>query len=104
MLAQVPTRRAFLLIRDQGQPVSSALAVVSPDGIAIVECVATRQIMRRSGGARRVMDALEAWSVQNGATMAALQVVTANAAAVMLYRRRGYAEAGRYHYRWKDVG
>jgi N-acetylglutamate synthase len=103
VLAQVPATRAFLLVRQNGAPLSVALAVVAPDGVALVECVATQSAARRSGGAQRIMDALEAWSAANGATVAALQVVAGNKPAVTLYQRRGYVEAGRYHYRWRDV-
>jgi N-acetylglutamate synthase len=103
VLASVPDARAFLLLRRDGQPVSTALAVVAPDGVAMVECVATRQTTRRSGGARIIMDSLEAWSFEQGARVAALQVVDSNVAARALYGRRGYHEVGHYHYRWRDV-
>jgi GNAT superfamily N-acetyltransferase len=102
VLARVPAERSFFLLRDGPRPVATALGVLSPDGIAVVECVATRAAARRSGRARRIMDALEAWAVDRGAWCAALQVVAANAPARALYERRGYAEAGRYHYRWRD--
>jgi N-acetylglutamate synthase len=103
VLAAVPQPRAFLLVMRDGKSLSSALAVVSPDGIALVECVATRSAVRRSGGAQVVMEALESWSAANGAHTAALQVVAGNTPARRLYDRRGYAEVGRYHYRWRDV-
>lgn len=103
VLVDVPAPRAFLLVRRDGVPVASALAVVSPDGFALVECVATRAAIRRSGAASIVMDALEAWSAAAGARIAVLQVIEHNTAAVTLYQGRSYAVAGRYHYRWKDV-
>jgi N-acetylglutamate synthase len=103
VLARVPEPRAFLLVRRDGQPLAVALAVVAPNGIALVECVATQTAARRSGGAQRVMAALEAWSAAQGAKIAALQVTVENTAARALYAQRRYTEAGRYHYRWKDV-
>ncbi len=103
MLARVPAMRAFFLVRRGGEALASALGVVSPSGVGFVECVATRADRRRTGAARVVMDALESWAFDNGARLAALQVVEGNAAARALYERRGYSEAGRYHYRWKDV-
>jgi ribosomal protein S18 acetylase RimI-like enzyme len=103
LLATVPAPRAFLLARRGGVPLSSALAVVSPDGHVVVECVATRAATRRAGGGTLIMNALEAWACSAGARTAVLQVVAANTAAVSLYRRRGYREAGRYHYRWRDA-
>jgi N-acetylglutamate synthase len=104
VLASVPHRRAFLLVMRDGAPLSSALAVVSPDGNVLVECVATRSAVRRAGAAQMVMNALEAWAAQNGAHTSVLQVIAGNAPARALYRGCGYAEVGRYHYRWRDVG
>ncbi len=104
VLDAVPDQRAFLLVMRQGKPLASALAVLSPDRIVLVECVATRVQARRSGGAQIVMDALEAWATQQGAHTSALQVVAGNTPARTLYERRAYAEVGRYHYRWRDVG
>jgi N-acetylglutamate synthase len=103
VLAVVPASRAFLLLRRQGRPVATALAVVAPDGTTVVECVATHTSARRSGAAQTIMDALEAWAFDHGGKTSALQVVAHNTPAVQLYQRRGYREIGRYHYRWKDV-
>ena len=71
ILARVPAPRAFLLLRDQGQPAATALGVVA-EGVAIAECVMTRADLRRVGAGSRVMRALEAWGARQGATIAAL--------------------------------
>lgn len=102
-LARVPDKRAFLLVRRDGVPLASALCVVSPDAVAVIECVATEASHRRTGAARIIMDALEAWAVGAGATTAALQVVESNTPARALYEARGYISVGRYHYRWRAV-
>jgi GNAT superfamily N-acetyltransferase len=102
VLATVPSPRAFFLAERDGRPLATALGV-AVGAVAVVECVATRSDARRSGGASKVMDALEAWAIARRCTIAALQVVAANTPACTLYRRRGYSEAGRYHYRWKHV-
>lgn len=102
-LARVPDKRGFLIVRRDGLALATALCVISPDGIAIVECVATAQNHRRTGAANDVMTGLEAWATSQGATFAALQVVEANAPARALYDGRHYHLAGRYHYRWRDV-
>lgn len=102
VLARVPQPRGFFLLHSDAGPIATALGVLSPDGVVVVECVATRARARRTGAARRVMDALEAWAMTQGAWCTALQVVTANAAARGLYEQRGYTEAGRYHYRRRD--
>lgn len=104
LLAQVPRPRRFFTAVDGGEAIATALAVLSPDGVAVVECVATRADRRRSGGGRRVMDALEAWARSAGAGICALQVVESNWPARGLYEGRGYARIGGYHYRWRDVG
>lgn len=103
VLATVPAPRAFLLYVRDGEPVSSALAVVSPEGALLVECVATRSAARRAGAGRIIMDAVESWAEAHGARTAALQVVATNQPATTLYARRGYDVVGRYHYRWSDV-
>jgi N-acetylglutamate synthase len=101
ILAGVPASRAFLLVRDRGEPVATALCVVG-DGVAIAECVMTRADQRRSGAGSRVMVALEAWGARQGATLAALQAVAANAPAQGLYAKLAYARVGSYHYRVLD--
>ena len=103
ILARVPAPRAYFLLRRDDVALATALAVLSPEGIAVVECVATRAERRRSGAAHAVMDALEAWAVAQGATVAALQVTEGNTAARALYTGRGYGAASRYHYRWRQV-
>ena len=102
ILARVPAPRTFLLLRDRGEPAATALGVVA-EGVAIAECVMTRADRRRSGGASRVMRALEAWGARQGATIAALQAVAANAPAQALYARLAYALVGSYHYRVLDT-
>ena len=101
ILARVPAPRAFLLFRDQGEPLATALCVVA-EGVAIAECVSTRADRRRAGAASRVMRALEAWGQRHGAGIAALQAVAANAAAQELYAKLAYTCAGSYHYRVLD--
>ena len=102
-LARVPGERGFLTAWRAGLALASALGVLSPDGIAIVECVATDVPSRRTGAAAEVMTGLETWAALNGATVAALQVVESNVAARALYTARGYTLASRYHYRWREV-
>jgi GNAT superfamily N-acetyltransferase len=102
ILAGVPQPRAFLLLRDRDGPAATALAVAA-EGVVIAECVMTLATRRRSGAASRVMLALEAWGAQQGATVAALQAVGANAPAQALYARLDYTRVGGYHYRVLDA-
>ena len=101
ILARVPRPRAFLLLRDRGQPAATALGVVA-EGVVIAECVMTRADRRRGGAASRVMRVLEAWGAREGATIAALQAVAANEPAQGLYAKLAYARVGGYHYRVLD--
>ena len=101
ILRRVPAPCAFLLLQRDGQPASVALAVAA-DGVVVAECVATRLEHRRAGASERVMRALEAWGAANGAQVAALQAVTANAPAQALYAKLDYRRVGGYHYRVLD--
>ena len=86
-----------------GEPAATALGVVA-EGVAIAECVMTRaDRRRRAAAASRVMRALEAWGARQGATIAALQAVAANAPAQGLYAKLAYARVGGYHYRVLDT-
>lgn len=102
ILARVPRPSAFLLVREAGVPAATALGVVA-EGVVIAECVMTLTTCRRGGAATRVMRALEAWGAAQGATISALQMVTANAPAQALYARLDYARVGGYHYRVLDT-
>jgi len=102
ILARVPHPRSFLLLRDPDGPAATALAVAA-EGVVIAECVSTLATRRRSGAATRVMRALEAWGARQGAAIAALQAVAANAPAQALYARLDYARVGGYHYRVLDI-
>lgn len=81
-------------------PDAVGLGVVDGDMICVLD-VATRPEMRGRGLARRVVGALLAWARQQGARTAMLQVGADNAPAIALYRRLGFVEVYRYHYRLK---
>src|SRR5262245_7700484 len=101
ILTRVPRLSAFLLRRQNGVPISVALAVVH-GGVVIAECVATRADYRRRGASEVIMRALEAWGVAQRANLAALQAVAENAPAQALYATLGYHRVGGYHYRVID--
>lgn len=101
ILASVPAPRAFLALEADGQVISTALAVQC-GGVVIAECVGTRRDERRSGAASRVMAGLEAWGTAQGASIAALQAVTANVPAQQLYAALGYTMVSKLHYRVRD--
>ncbi|GAA1855026.1 GNAT family N-acetyltransferase [Actinomadura bangladeshensis] len=58
---------------------------------------------RRRGLGRRVLRALLGWGREQGCESAYLVVVAGNAPARAMYASEGFAEAGGYHYRVKNV-
>jgi GNAT superfamily N-acetyltransferase len=100
LLAGLPPRRTFFGCRRDGRLVSSGLAVV--DGaLASVQCMATLAPARRQGGARAVLQAIEAYATGAGCIMLYLQAEAANTSALSLYQAFGFRVAGRYHMRSK---
>jgi ribosomal protein S18 acetylase RimI-like enzyme len=85
ILAGVPAPRVFLGYRGM----ATALCVVG-FGCAVVECVATRQDVRRQGAAHAVMSGLLTWAASQDADLIGLQVVAGNVAAVRLYEALGF--------------
>lgn len=98
LVARVPTPRAFFSCVREGRVISAGLGATK-NQVAVVECMATRSDVRRSGGARSILAGIEAWAVGQGAKILFLQVVTANAPAVGLYKGVGYAPVMQTHYR-----
>ncbi len=75
-----------------------ARGVVTDDWLG-VSAVTVEEAHRRQGLATAVMEALYRWGAGQGARWAYLQVVASNAPARALYRRDGFIEHHRYHYR-----
>ena len=101
ILARVPPPRAFLLLRDQGEPTArrwawSPRAWSSPNAWQRgPTCADTGQ---RAASCRRWKPGAR----KQGATIAALQAVAANAPAQALYAKLDYRRVGGYHYRVLD--
>jgi GNAT superfamily N-acetyltransferase len=88
----------FAIFRREGRPVAGGLVVVDGD-LAGIFAMRTRAEHRGRGLASRVLDALLACAVAEGARRLYLQVEQCNAPALALYRRVGFREAYAYHYR-----
>jgi len=100
ILAGLPPQRSYLACGRTGRLLSSGLTVV--DGaLASVQCMATLPAARRQGGARAVLQAIEAHARAAGCHRLYLQAEAANTAAVALYQGFGFHIAGRYHVRSK---
>jgi ribosomal protein S18 acetylase RimI-like enzyme len=65
----------------------------------VVTAVTVDERYRRTGLATAVMTALGRWGWDRGARCCLLQVASSNAPAIALYRRLGFTEHHRYHYR-----
>ena len=92
-------RVAFASVRaDDGEVLGFARGVLVDDWLGI-STVGVAESARRGGLATSLTRALQSWAVDDGARWCYLQVVAANAPARVLYRRLGFIEHHRYHYR-----
>ena len=89
ILEQIPAPRAFFGYRREGEIIATALCAIG-FGCAVIECVATRADLRRTGAARGVLAALQSWAAAQGADWIGLQVVSQNVPAVALYESMGF--------------
>jgi ribosomal protein S18 acetylase RimI-like enzyme len=94
----------LVLTDGSGDAVAAGLAVVDPSArLAGLFSLATRPEARGRGHATRLIRAAFDHARQDGATAAYLQVAAGNDAALRLYRRLGFREHHRYHYRRHDT-
>jgi len=100
ILELLPGDTGFVVCRRNGRAAGVALVGRRGTNVAI-DCVVTRPEARRSGVARSVMTAAEAWAATRGASRLLLSVVNDNAAALPLYLQLGYRKFAAYHYRYK---
>jgi N-acetylglutamate synthase len=91
-------RLAFAAVRVDGEIVGVGRGAID-DGWLGITSVQVLPAARRRGTASSIVKALVGWAVSAGATRCYLQVEADNAAAVELYRRLGFTEHHRYHYR-----
>ncbi|SDN55107.1 Acetyltransferase (GNAT) family protein [Klenkia soli] len=97
-------RTAFASVRDvDGTVVAVARGVLTDDWLGIT-AVTVAERARRGGLATSLTRGLQSWAVDGGARWCYLQVVGGNTAARALYRRLGFIEHHRYHYRRAPVG
>ncbi len=98
-------RVAFAAVRPDpaAAPVAVGRGVVTGGWLG-VGAVTVAEEHRRRGLATAVMAELTRWGAGQGARWVYLQVSASNAPARALYRRSGYVEHHRYHYRWAPEG
>lgn len=91
----------FASVRLDPAPARAAAVArgVLTDGWLGVTAVTVAEEHRRRGLATGVMAALQRWAADRGAHSVYLQVLADNRPALALYRRAGFIEHHRYHYR-----
>jgi GNAT superfamily N-acetyltransferase len=98
IIAALPEPKTFFTAHMDGAPAAVGLGVAEPPYCG-VECMATLAAARGQGGARAVMQDLENWAAEQGATTLWLQVLEANTPARRLYDGLGFTTRGAYWYR-----
>ncbi|WP_369136841.1 GNAT family N-acetyltransferase [Modestobacter versicolor] len=89
----------FASVRLDDGPLAAVARGVLTDGWLGVTALTVAEEHRRRGLGTAVMAALQRWAAERGAHSVYLQVTAGNAAARALYRRSGFIEHHRYHYR-----
>ncbi|SSC22579.1 Acetyltransferase (GNAT) family protein, partial [Klenkia terrae] len=95
---------AFAGVRDDAGTVLGVARGVLVDDWLGISAVSVDPAARRGGLATSLTRALQAWAVDRGGRWCYLQVVASNDPARALYRRLGFIEHHRYHYRRPPVG
>ena len=98
ILERIACPKAFVTAHADGASVSCGASVATGDW-ASVYVMRTTPAERRRGHGRKVLQAIAAWALRQGATRLYLQVDEANAAGRALYARAGFRDGYRYlHY------
>ncbi|HEY4138901.1 MAG TPA: GNAT family N-acetyltransferase, partial [Casimicrobiaceae bacterium] len=97
-LVRTPLATRALVVRHDGRTVGCGQIALDGDLAGVYDMVTDAEFRRR-GVASAIVAELLSWAWQHGATSAYLQVDAANAAALAVYRRYGFATAYTYHYR-----
>lgn len=92
-----PEAGLFILQQDE-KPVATAICVHDNDLAGLFE-IATSEAERGKGFGRRLILSSLKWARLRGARQAWLQVEASNEDALRLYRKMGFKEVYRYHYR-----
>ena len=90
---------AGMFVLEQGErPVTAAICIHDTDLAGLFE-IATTETERGKGFGRRLILSALKWARLRGARQAWLRVETGNADAIRLYKKIGFKEVYRYHYR-----
>jgi N-acetylglutamate synthase len=97
-LSQTPLPILALVARVDGRIVGAGQVALEGELAGIYDLI-TEAACRRRGIATAIVNELLLWAWNHGATRAYLQVDSANAPALGVYRKFGFATAYTYHYR-----
>ena len=97
-LSVTPLPVRALLAHVDGRVVGAGQVALERDLAGIYDVITDNAFQRR-GVATRIIVALLSWAWDHGATRAYLQVDSANAPALAVYRKFGFRTAYTYHYR-----
>jgi len=98
LVERVPAPCMFFSGVRDGEVIACGLSVLDAR-VASIQCMATLASARRTGAAKTVLAAIEAFARNGGAQCLYLQADGSNAAAIGLYQSIGFTIAGRYHTR-----
>lgn len=98
LLARIRAPAAYASMESGGRVAAVGLAVITSGHVGVFD-LAVDPHARRRGLATAVVEGLVSWGARTGAATAYLQVETANAPALHLYDKLGFAEVYRYWYR-----
>ena len=96
----MPSPKAFITLKDQGQIVALGTAILEGEWAGFVNVIVHEE-HRGKGYGYAILHALTVWSISQGATQQYLQVIASNVPAVSLYEKLGYQTKYGYHYRMK---
>ena len=98
VIASIEPVAGLFVLESAERPVATLISVHHRELAGLFEIATLAEEQRRGHARRLILSALK-WARQRGAYRGWLQVETANAAALALYRSLGFREVYRYHYR-----
>jgi GNAT superfamily N-acetyltransferase len=102
VVRRAPFPRTFAVLRRGGAIAAIGMYALAPSGLAGIYAMRTMPAFRRQGLAEVLLDFLIGRAVLNGAKAVFLQVEAANAPAIALYKKTGFATAFAYRY-WRKT-
>jgi ribosomal protein S18 acetylase RimI-like enzyme len=100
ILTNIVPRHCFVSLTSNGRVVACGLGVLQSGYIGLFDIV-TDPDSRRRGYGQQLVTSILAWGKENHATVAYLQVMMNNPAALQLYAKLGFREQYQYWYRIK---